>query len=171
MAPQDLLVLPVFKVYLVSLESSARGERKVKAACLEWMDFLDLLDLRVQLGHQETKDILDRLVYLVKLDFQANLESLESLVFLVKMAWMVFLEMMVAWGPGESAEQMVFLASLDLRVMMGLPDQEDLQGREEKLVHLDNQELMDQEETGGFLERGEKMDHLGQKVKRATRVK
>lgn len=147
MAPQGLLVLQEHKAYLESLESSAKGERKVKVVCLEWTAFLDLLVLRVHQVHQEFKDTLDLLVFLVKLDFQANLESLENLDFLVKTAWMVFLEMMVPWDPGENVEQMVFLENLDPRVMRALQDPGDLQGRGVKLVHLVNLVLMESGET------------------------
>lgn len=135
---QGLLVLLVNKVYPVTLENLARGEGKVKVDSQGWMAFLDLLVLRVHLDHQETKETLDLLVCQVKLDFQANRERLENLVFLVKMAWMVFLEVTVPWGSGASVEQMVFLASLDPRATKGLLDQEDLQGREGKLVLLDS---------------------------------
>lgn len=137
-APRDLLVLPVYKVYLVNLGSLARGGRKVKVDYLEWTASLDLLVLRVHKGHQESRDTLDLLVFLVKLDFQGSLENPGSLVFLVKMVWMVFLEMTVPWVPGESVEQMVFLANLDPRVTTGLQDPEDLRGREDKLVPLDS---------------------------------
>lgn len=170
-APRGLKVLRVYRDFLGNLESSARGERKVKVDCLEWMAFLDPLVLRVYLDHQETKDTLDLLVYLVKLDFQANMESLESLVFLGKTVWTVFLEMTVLWGPGERAEQMVLRASPDLRGTMGLPDQEDLQGIEEQLVPLVKQVVMEFEEIGVFREKEDRMEHLDQKVKRETRVK
>lgn len=143
MVPRGLLVLQEYKAYLESLESLAKGERKVKVVCLEWTAFLDLLVLRVHQVHREFKDTLDLLVSLVKLDFQANLESLESLDFLVKTAWMVFLEMMVPWDPGENVEQMVFLENLDPRVMRALLDPGDLQGREVNLVHLVNLVLME----------------------------
>lgn len=171
MDTQGLLVLLVLKVYLEALANSARGERKVKVDCRESMAFLDLLALKVHLVHRETKDILDPLVCLVKSDFLANPESLENLGFLVKMAWTVFLEVTVLRGPGESEGLMGFLESLGLRVTKGLLDQEGPQEREEKLVYLDREVLMGQEEKEGFQERGGWMDPLGLREKKATRVK
>lgn len=84
---------------------------------------------------------------------------------------MVFLELMVLRAPEESVERTAFLENLGLRVMKGLRDQEGPQGREEKLGCPGREELMEQEETEVFLERGARTDPSGLREKRATRVK
>lgn len=86
------------------------------------------------------------------------------------MAWMVFLEQMAPRASQESVEQTVFLERLGLRVMTGLRDRGDPQGREEKLGYLGREALTEQEETEGFLESGAQTDLSDLREQRETRA-
>lgn len=170
-APQDLLVLLVFKVYLGNPESLVRGERRVKMDFQGWTASRDRRVLRVRRDLQERRDTPAPPVSLVKLDFQENPESRGNLVFRVKMVLMDFLETTEPRDLEGNVERTASPGNLDPRVTTDLRDQEEVQERGGSQVLQDSPVQTELGGTEASRARGDRRGPWAPKERRVTRGK